>query len=63
MVKRFFCIMILCLSFASVWGQNSVVTGCVKDDKANPLPFTSVSLGADGRVVAGAVADNDGNFR
>lgn len=62
MMKRLFCVMILCLSFASVWGQNSVVTGCVKDDKANPLPYTSVSLGDGGRVVAGAVTDDDGNF-
>jgi len=52
---------VLLLGAVLTYGQSRVISGQVKDDKGNPVPFATVKVkGNSGRAVS---ADQDGNFK
>lgn len=51
-------VLVLCSVFA--FGQNRVITGQVKDDKGDPIPFASVAIKGSNK---GTTTDVNGNFR
>lgn len=51
---------VLLLSAVLTYGQSRIITGQVKDDKGNPVPFATVKVKGSNRAVS---ADQDGNFK
>lgn len=52
---------VLLLGAVLTYGQSRVITGQVKDEKGNPVPFATVKVkGNSGRAVS---ADQDGNYK
>lgn len=51
---------VLVLWSVSVFAQNRVITGQVKDDKGDPIPFASVTIKGTNK---GTTTDANGNFR
>ncbi len=43
--------------------SSNVITGVVKDENGEPMPFVSVSLRLKDSVISGAVTDFDGRYR
>ena len=50
-------ILLLCIAFSNVWATR--VTGTVKDDKGNPLPYASILVKGSTR---GVTANNEGKY-
>src|SRR5262245_43698585 len=57
---RIFLICLLLADYLSAFSQTRVITGKVKDDKGDTIPFTTVYIKATKR---GTITDTAGNYR
>ncbi len=57
-------LVLLFVMFVSVAVSAETISGSVKDEKGNPMPFVTISvLAADSSLVTGAITDEEGRYR
>ena len=62
-MKRILAIVILFLVCISSFAQSKVVSGIVKDNAGEPVPYASVVLTRNGAIVTGGMTDDNGKFQ
>lgn len=61
-IKKLISLLIVCLTSLPSFGQNSTVSGTVKDERGEAMPYVAVMLGRDGKIITGTVTDDAGKF-
>jgi len=63
MIKKLLFTLSLCMMVGSVLYAQSTIKGVVKDPSGNPIPYLQILLKQEGKVINGAMTDDNGNYQ